>query len=75
MAFCQLAKPNATNPIYIIGMEPPALIKHQKFGNCSQLHQRLTTYLEQRMVFNLTPKYTFVDLHIGMYRAAMRASP
>jgi hypothetical protein len=74
MAFCQLAKPNPATPTYIIGVEPPSLTKGLNFGSCSQLHRKLTTYLEQRMVFNLTPTYTFVDLHIGMYRQTVRAS-
>jgi hypothetical protein len=56
------------------GTPPPALTKGQNFGSCSKLHRKLTTYLEQRMVFNLTPTYTFVDLHIGRYRQTVRAS-
>jgi hypothetical protein len=36
MAFCQLARPNAANPTYIIGVEPPALTKSQNFGQPPQ---------------------------------------
>ncbi|KIW36686.1 uncharacterized protein PV06_11101 [Exophiala oligosperma] len=74
LAFCQLARPNQNNPIYIIGMEPPALIRHRTFGGCAQLHQRVTTYLEQRMVFNMTPKFSFVDLHIDYGKDGISAT-
>lgn len=66
LAFCQMARPNPDNPTCIIGMEPPALVRCRTFGSCAQLHQRVTTYLEQRTVFNMTPKFSFVDLHIGV---------
>lgn len=48
-------------------MEPPALIQDTPFRSNTQLHEKLTPYLEQHMVFNLTPKYSFVDLHVGTY--------
>jgi hypothetical protein len=64
-AFCQLAQPNHDNPTYIVGMEPPALVKTTPFHASPQLQQHITLHLERRMVFNLTPKYSFVDLHIG----------
>jgi hypothetical protein len=64
-AFCQLAKSNYDNPTYIVGMEPWTLIKNTPFRASPELQQHITLHLERRMVFNLTPEYTFVDLHIG----------
>jgi hypothetical protein len=64
-AFCQLVKPDPQNSTYIIGMEPPALTQDTPFRSNTQLHRMLTPYLEQHMVFNLTPQHSFVDLHIG----------
>ncbi|KIW36086.1 uncharacterized protein PV06_11600 [Exophiala oligosperma] len=74
LAFCQMARPNHDNPICIIGMEPPALVRFRTFGGCAQLHQRVTTHLEQRMVFNMTPKFSFVDLHIDYGKDGISAT-
>jgi hypothetical protein len=68
-AFCQLVKPDLQNPTYILGLEPPALIQDTPFRSNLQLHGTLTPYLEQHMVFNLTPQHSFVDLHIGTSKA------
>lgn len=64
-AFCQLVKPDPQNPTYIIRIEPPALTQDTPFRSNTQLHRMLTPYLEQHMVFNLTPQHSFVDIHIG----------
>ncbi|KAL6240325.1 hypothetical protein RBB50_012763 [Rhinocladiella similis] len=74
LAFCQMARPNHDNPTCIIGMEPPALVRYRTFGGCAQLHQQVTTYLEQRMVFNMTPKFSFVDLHIDYGKDGISAT-
>jgi hypothetical protein len=63
--FCQLAKPDPMNPTYIVGAESRVLARQYRFGSCPELHTQITTYNENRMVFNVTPKYSFVDLHIG----------
>lgn len=67
-AFCQLARPDPRQPTYIVGVPSPAL-QRWEFGGCGQLYQQVTTYQEDRMVFNVTPTYSFVDLHIGMVRS------
>ncbi|KAJ9650320.1 hypothetical protein H2198_010375 [Neophaeococcomyces mojaviensis] len=74
LAFCQMAKPNPDNPTCIIGMEPRAWVRGKMFGSCAQLHRRVTTYLEQRMVLNMTPKFSFVDLHIDYGRDGISAT-
>ncbi|KIW36546.1 uncharacterized protein PV06_11200 [Exophiala oligosperma] len=74
LAFCQMARPNRDNPICIIGMELPALVRCRAFGGCAQLHQRATTYLEQHTVFNMTPKFSFVDLHIDYGKDGISAT-
>lgn len=65
VAFCQLAKPNRLHPTYVIGLEPPFLLRGKPFRIPQQLYSVVTPQLEQRTIFNITPKYSFVDLHIG----------
>jgi hypothetical protein len=63
-AFWQLLQPNPNNPVCIIDLQ--LTLGHDiHFRASEELLDILTPLMEQQMVFNLTPKYSFVDLHIG----------
>jgi hypothetical protein len=63
-AFWQLLQPNPNNPVCIIDLQ--LTLSHDiHFRASEELFDILTPLMEQQMVFNLTPKYSFVDLHIG----------
>lgn len=61
----QLAQPNSANPVFAIGSEPPALVRGRLFGVTTDLHKVVSPHHEQSLIFNATPKYSLVDLHIG----------
>ena len=63
--YCQLAEPDSTNPTYIIGVQPISLVRENPFRPPGEFFDIETPYMEQRVTFNITPKYSFVDLHIG----------
>jgi hypothetical protein len=63
-AFWKLLQPNPNNPTCIIGLEL-TLAQDIHFRVSEELFQFLNPLIEQQIAFNLTPKYSFVDLHIG----------
>lgn len=67
MAYCQLVKPNPLNPMYIVSADPACLVRGCAFRVPSELTKTITPFLEGRMSFNVTPKYSLVDLHIGTF--------
>ena len=65
LAFCQLAKPNPRNPVFVLGMEPDGLLKQTPFCAGPELLTHITLHHGERTIYNVTPKFSFVDLHIG----------
>jgi hypothetical protein len=66
--FSQLVEPNPENPICIIGLRPSTLVNGTPFRTPPELLKVLTPHNEKDMQFNITPKYSFVDVHIGESR-------
>lgn len=65
LALSQLIHPDARNPVSIIGIDFPDLLSRWKFGSCVELHRHVTTALDRYPIINVTPQYSYVDLHIG----------
>jgi hypothetical protein len=66
-AFCQLACPDPSNPVCILGMELGGVVTKQKFGASPELLTHNTLHNDnERTVYNLTPRYARVGLHIGI---------
>lgn len=65
--FSQLVRPNPDNPICIIGLRPQSLVNGTPFRAPPQLLKLLTPHHEKDMQFNITPKFSVVDLHIGEF--------
>ena len=63
-AVLQLSWPVAKNPICIIGLTPD-LAKENNFMIPQELSSTVTAYHECNVAYNLTPKYSVVDIHIG----------
>ncbi|KAF2157341.1 hypothetical protein K461DRAFT_273498 [Myriangium duriaei CBS 260.36] len=63
LAYRQLAKPNLAAPVSIMGLEPKLSVEHQ-FKVPASLSSYVTPCDQGNVIYNLTPKHTFVDLHI-----------
>lgn len=63
-AVLQLSRPDTTNPICIIGLTPD-LAKENTFMIPQELSATVTAYHECNVAYNLTPKHSVVDIHIG----------
>ncbi len=63
-AVLQLSRPDANNPICIIGLTPD-LAKENDFTIPQELSSTVTAYHECNVAYNLTPKHSNVDIHIG----------
>jgi hypothetical protein len=64
LAMLQYSSPNGDCPISIIGMEPPKTSVAYSFNVPESLNAYVTAHEQRDVVYNLTPSYTFVDLHI-----------
>jgi len=64
LAMFQYSSPNGHCPISIIGMEPPKTSVAYSFNVPESLNAYVTAHEQRDVVYNFTPSYTFVDLHI-----------
>jgi hypothetical protein len=63
-AIAQLVDPEPNNPVFLTGLKLPLLSK-SLFRTLIELSNFVEPYEETNIQLNLTPKYSFVDLHIG----------
>ena len=63
-AIAQLSEPEPTNPVFITGLRLP-LLSNGLFRTPVELSNFMEPYEETNIQLNLTPKYSFIDLHIG----------
>ena len=63
-AIAQLCDPEPTNPVFLTGLRLP-LLSNGLFRTPVELSNFVEPYEETNIQLNLTPKYSFVDLHIG----------
>ncbi len=63
-AIVQLSDPEPDNPVFLVNLKLPSLSDHV-FRVSPELSHAVEAYEEANVQVNLTPKYSFVDLHIG----------
>ncbi len=63
-AIAQLCDPEPTNPVFLTGLRLPGF-SDGLFRTPMELSNFVEPYEETNIQLNLTPKYSFVDLHIG----------
>jgi hypothetical protein len=64
LAFRQLFEPNLHCPITVIGIQPTKSALPSEYLVPGSLATYVTAHNQRDIVYNLTPKYSFVDLHI-----------
>lgn len=64
LAFFQLHRPNKRCPISVIGIQPSKTALSSEYLVPSSLATYVTAHAQRDIIYNLTPKYSFVDLHI-----------
>ena len=63
-AIAQLCDPEQTNPIFLTSLRL-SLVNKSMFRVPIKLSTTVESYDEANIQLNLTPKYSFIDLHIG----------
>lgn len=64
LAFLQLYRPNKRCPISVIGIQPSKTALSSEYLVPSSLATYVTAHAQRDVIYNLTPTYSFVDLHI-----------
>lgn len=64
LAFFQLFRPNKRCPISVIGIQPSKTALSSEYMVPASLATYVTAHSQRDVIYNLTPTYSFVDLHI-----------
>lgn len=64
LAFRQLYRPNKRCPISVIGIQPSKTALTSHYQVPTSLAAYVTAHAQRDVIYNLTPRYSFVDLHI-----------